>query len=61
MEAVKWVLATTLAIVAAILGAGLAIGAMVLSVIVQIFGGIVLLAGLLTVYIKERIDSRSDK
>lgn len=61
MEAIKWVLATTLAIVAAILGAGLAIGAMLLSVIVQIFGGVILLAGLFTVYIKERFDSRSDK
>ena len=61
MEIIKWVLATTLAIVAAILGAGLAIGAMLLSVIVQIFGGVILLAGLFTVYIKERFDSRSDK
>lgn len=61
METVKWVLATALAIVAAILGAGLALGAMVLSVVVQIFGGIILLAGLFTVYIKERFDSRSDK
>lgn len=61
MERIKWVLATALAIVAAILGAGLAIGAMLLSVIVQIFGGVILLVGLFTVYIKERFDSRSDK
>ena len=61
METVKWVLATALAIVAAILGAGLALGAMVLSVVVQIFGGIILLVGLFTVYLKEHFTSRSDK
>lgn len=60
METVKWVLATALAIVAAILGAALALGAMFFSVVVQIFGGIILLTGLIIVYIKERLLSKSD-
>ena len=61
METIKWVLATALAIITAILGVGLAIGAMALSIAVQIVGGVVLLTGLITVYIKERFDSKSDK
>jgi hypothetical protein len=61
METIKWAMSIILGGMAAILGVGLGIAAMFFSVAVQLVGGIVLLAGFITVYIKERFDSRSDK
>lgn len=61
METLKWIMSIILGGMTAILGVGLAIAAMFFSVVVQIVGGIVLLAGLITVYVKERLDSRSNK
>lgn len=61
MEVIKWVLASILAIITAVLGVGLAIGAMFFSVALQIMGGIVIVATFIAVYIKERLDTPSEK
>lgn len=61
MDTIKWVMATILAVVTAILGVGLAIGAMIFATVLQILGGIVIVATFIAVAIKEQLDTRSKK
>ena len=61
MDILKWAAATAVALVVALAGIALAITAVVVSTIVKLFGFLVILAGVITVVIKEAIDSRSSK
>lgn len=61
MDTIKWVMATILAVVTAILGVGLAIGAMLFATVLQIIGGIAIVATFLTVYVKEQLDNATKK
>lgn len=61
MEVLKWAAATFVALVVALAGIALAITAVVVSTIVKLLGFLVILAGVITVVIKEAIDSRSSK
>lgn len=61
MDTIKWVMATILAVITAILGVGLAIGAMIFATVLQILGGIVIVATFIAVAIKEQLDTRSKK
>ena len=61
MDILKWAAATAVALVVALAGIALAITAVVVSTIVKLLGFLVILAGAITVVIKEAIDSRSSK
>lgn len=61
MDILKWAAATAVALVVALAGIALAITAVVVSTIVKLIGFLVILAGAITVVIKEAIDSRSSK
>ena len=61
MDTIKWVMATILAVITAILGVGLAIGAMLFATVLQILGGIVIVATFIAVAIKEQLDNRTKK
>ena len=61
MEIIKWGMATILAVITAILGVGLAIGAMFFATTLQIMGGIAIVATFLAVYVKEKLDDATKK
>ena len=61
MDTIKWVMATILAVITAILGVGLAIGAMIFATVLQILGGIAIVATFIAVAIKEQVDTRTKK
>ena len=61
MDTIKWVMATILAVITAILGVGLAIGAMIFATVLQILGGIAIVATFIAVAIKEQLDTRTKK
>lgn len=54
-------MATILAVITAILGVGLAIGAMIFATVLQILGGIAIVATFLAVYVKEKLDNATKK
>lgn len=61
METLKWVFSGITAACVAVFGIGLAVAVILFTLAVKVLGSVVVLAGFITIYIKEHIDEQTKK